>query len=55
MKLHKIAGESYRADLLTKYTDLAKLRDLSQGAGLHILLTDTSLDLARVEEECWTL
>ena len=46
VKLHKIAGESNPADLLTKYTDLAKLRHLSKAAGLHILLTDSSLDPA---------
>ena len=46
VKLHKIAGESNPADLLTKCTDLAKLRHLSKAAGLHILLTDSSLDPA---------
>ena len=41
VKLHNIAGESNPADLLTKYTDPAKLRHLSTAAGLHIKLTDS--------------
>ena len=53
VKLHEIGGESNPADLMTEYTDLAKLRHLSKAAGLHILLTDSSLDLALVEEEYW--
>ena len=34
------------ADFLTTYTDLAKLRHLSKAAGLHILLTDFTVDPA---------
>ena len=48
VKLHKIAGESNPADLLTKYTDLARQlsKAASKAAEQDILLTDSSLDLA---------